>query len=464
MERHCRLCSGRVVRMVVLAALAAAATGDARADDPAAADPNAQIDVEAELLAKSATPTPEQISRYGEALGLYKYRVLRVTRGELAEQVIGVMQWVIWRSLPQPPTRVQVGKKLHLALVPLAKVAPAVQTVFRSETIDAPDLPLYYDARPALELPPEDRTRWGYADISPMVPVLFALKDQLRCVILGDCQAWFANMTELYYAPTNSRTPVALSMAQPRSGLPFQKLMAENYLVHLPKLEWVIVTWHTRWVNAGWTEHGIKGRAFEQSPGVKYDREHPAEVWKPSGRKPWTVAEIEADPRLGPAWRNRPWGYLNPAWVAYARKDEPTSRPTSRPAGFPRSSGRYTFVPERWAMWEAMVKSLVERKIRVLAYTQPVHPSTATAVVKDKSGTDEAGYLDQVRRMGELEKRHAGYFFFYDLNNMGDNGLETGDFVNIDHPSRRGARKVIQRVEAWRLRLIREHNLRPRSP
>jgi len=63
---------------------------------------------------------------------------------------------------------------------------------------------------------------------------------------------------------------------------------------------------------------------------------------------------------------------------------------------------------------------------------------------------DAAGYQDQVRRIEALAERHPQTLFFYDLNNLGDNGLDDADFENIDHVDASGAEKVSRRVEAFR--------------
>ncbi|MCC5828109.1 MAG: hypothetical protein JJU36_01555 [Phycisphaeraceae bacterium] len=445
-----------VVRVAALVLVFGGATGTAWADaekekpfEPRPIRPT--LSVQAELLAKAPTPTLEQISPYTDALVIYRYRVTRVHGGnrDLEDKVINVSHWGIYRGHTQSVTRHNVGRRQRLSLTEFTNVSGEVQTVFRSELDDddADNLaPLFHDIGRGIDLPPEERTRWGYGvDLTDMMPLFFELKDQLKLVVLGDCQAWFANRAELYMADENRITPVSLSMCQQRSGLPFQKLMVDHYLVNLPKLEWVILTWNPRFVSKAWTEHGVQARRFSSSRGFAFDRENEKEIWKPREGEPLTVSKIVEQPRFTRLWSQRPWGWI------YLSPDRHRFNPRGEVIRAQRLKGVYEFVPERWEIFESIVETLAEKDVKVLVYTTPIHPESANHPVKDKTGVDAEGYQDQVRMMREMEKRYSRHLFFYDLNNMGDNGLKHEDFENIDHVSASGALKVSQRVERFRL-------------
>ena len=432
--------------VVVLLTVAGAAQAD-----PAAATPirtGTRYSVNAKLLAKAPTPTLEQIAPYTEALAVYKYRIERQWGRKIKHEVIAVTHRVIYRNLTQPVAGKRIGQTIKLSLRPYEDVARSVQTVYRSELDGAHDLPLYHDVGQQLQLPPQERARWNYGvDLSEMMPIFLACKDQISLVALGDCQAWFANKAPLYMAEQNRDTPVALSLCQQRSGLPFQKLLVDNYLVRLPRLEWVILTWNPRFVNADWGEHGVQAERFRSSPGFAHDRKHTDEVWAPREGKPLSVEDIGREPRFAPIWAKRPWGwiYLSPDRHRFPAKGE-VRRAQEK-------LGAYKFVPERWELFEAIVETLAKRDIRLLVYTTPVHGETVNHRVKDKSGVDSTAYRDQVTRMQALEKKYPRTMFFHDLNNMGDHGLVDEDFENIDHVSASGAQKVTERVEAWRLEI-----------
>ena len=441
-----RDCSRLLVALALSALAAPAARGAARAEPATVALPGylwPTHEVQVEFLEKAPTPTLEAIKPYSDALALYKYRVASVKKGELAADTIAVYHWVIWRDVVQPISQARPGQKVNLSLSPYDRVQAAFQTVFRSDLASALTLPTFYDMGQKVQGPASERGRWDYGlALSGMIRLMFHLKDQLKLVALGDCQAWFANKAELFMEQENRRAPVAISMCQERSGLPFQKWMVDDYLVHLPKLEWVILTWNPRFVNAAWTEHGIKGGQFAASQGFRYDREHEAEIWQPGPGPLVTVAQIEASPVFYPIWQHRRWG-----WYPSARYGS-SARPEV--LGNQRKLGTYKFLPERWEIFESIVKALADRDVRLLAYTTPVHPETANQPVKDKSGVDAPGYQDQVRRMHELEKKFPKHLFFYDFNKMGDNGLDDRDFGNIDHVTSTGAQKTSEKVEAFR--------------
>jgi len=417
---------------------------------PAAADADNKrvptYDVHVELLAKSPTPTLEQIAPYTDALGVYKYKVTKVRKGKLEHEVIGVVHWVRFLKQEQRITKQNRGKSLRLRITPFEHMADSLQTVYRSELDGELDLPLYFDTGQKIDMPPDLKKRWNYGvDLSSMMPLFFEMKEQIKLVALGDCQAWFANKAQNYWTEDNLETPVALNMCQQRSGLPFQKLMVDHYVTRLPNVEWVVLTWNPRFVSAAWKEHGRKAAQFESSSGFQHDRANAEKAWTADGKaKPWTIERITADPRFMRVWRRRPWG-----WV-YLAPDRHRFNPRGEVLKNQHKFGQYKFVPQRWEIFEQIVKTLAERDIKVLVYTTPIHPETARQKVKDKMGTDAAGYQDQVRRMHELEKQYPKHMFFYDLNNMGDNGLEDKDFENIDHVSASGAEKVSRRVEAFR--------------
>jgi hypothetical protein len=414
--------------------------------DTKEADPEPTCTVEVELLEKSAQPKPQELAPYTEGLGVYVYRVVKVVQGELEEDKIAVAHWVVKRLLDQPVSKQQQGDKATLELCPFEAAGRSVQSVYRKEAPSAGALPCFFDCAQKLVYPEGAPNRWSYnVELSPKFPLMFRLKDQLKLVTLGDCQAWYANRAELYYGAENRATPCALNLCQKRSGIDFQKLMIETYLVRMPKLEWIVVTWNPRWLTATWAEHGVKGRELERSPGFQYDKLHVDDLLKPEDRPPMTVQDIEAS-QFGKLWRADPWGW-------HKQGDGPAGNQGQREMqGYQRRLGTFMLVPERWTEFLAAVEKVVAApKIKLLVYTQVIHPSSAGLRVKDKLGTDEAHYQYQVRLMRGLEKKYPDRFFFYDLNNMGDNGLVSGDFRDADHVSGSGARKVSEKVEAFRL-------------
>jgi len=415
-------------------------------DTPGRITPTHQVHVK--LLRKAPTPTLKQIAPYTDALAVYTYEVVKPPKGGGFPDQITVAHWAVYRKAEQRVTDRKPGKKSKLTLAPWDAAKDRLQTVYRSDPADDADvaLPLYFDVGQKLSPPPGEAERWDYGvDLSSMMPMFYKLRGQLKLVLLGDCQAWFANKAENFYAEQNAQTPVALNMCQQRSGLPFQQVLVEDYLVHLPELEWVVLTWNPRFVNKAWTEHGIKAERFRKSPGYRHDREHQPIKAEADRDKPVTVSDLTSHPRDARVWQGRPWG-----WV-YLAPNRHRFNPRGEVLKVQKKGVRYAFVQDRWAVFEQIVETLHKHKIKLLVYTTPIHPETANQTVKDKMGIDAAGYQDQVRRIEALADRYPQTLFFYDLNNMGDNGLDDADFENIDHVDASGAEKVSRRVEAFRL-------------
>ena len=408
-----------------------------------------KVRLSCQLLAKSKTPDPKALElKYDEGLVVYEYKVLQALQGSAPGPKVRVTHLAVRRKLIQPVTGRKVGDTFILCLVPWAEVQPKLKDVCISETLPVGDLPMFHDVGQQVLLPVDERGRWNYAvDIGGRLKPLIVLRNQLKLVVVGDCQAWFANNTEQYYGQENKRTPVALGVWQEREGLQIWKPFVEDYLVHLPKLEWVVLMWNPRYVNATWT-YGAKAAAFLRSGGYQYDKQRAAEVFKPVAGPPLTTEQVLANPLIGGQWRRSPYNEIRGVKFGRSARGEALS--------VQRKFGTYRFDPANWALLESIARTLAQRKVKLLVVMEAVHPETAHLKVKDKSGVDEAGYKDQVARLKAMENKYPGLFFCYDFNNGGDNGLADEDFGNIDHPTQTGAVKITRAIEAYRLKIEQE--------
>lgn len=421
----------------------------------------ATIEVDAVLIAKSDPPPPERIATYQEALGIYVWQVTGSSGPAIkAGDKIAVSHWLVRRNLAQeitksaiapPPAPPPPGKKppklrtTHLKLRPWADVAGVLQTVEMSDTASEPGLTRWHDVGQNIQLP-KAGDRWDYTvDVSEKMPLFFRLKDQLKLVAIGDCQAWFANKAELYYGDENRASPVAFNLCQQRSCLDYQRMIVEDYLVKLPKLEWVVLTWNPRFVNGTWNEHGRKLAEYKGSRGYAYDKANAAEVWKP-GPGPLTTAQILKAPEFSAIWSMQPWGWVN-VGPADARQQ---SGALNEARGEGRRRPSYNSVEARWQSLTTIIEALKAKNVKLIIFTTPVHPEMKNFPVRDKSNIPAEGITAQNVRLKELETKYPGTVFFFDLNNNCDNGLDGADFVNIDHVSGTGAQKVTERVEAFR--------------
>jgi hypothetical protein len=411
--------------------------------------------VEAKLLAKSPTPTPDtdfDVFVYREGLVIYQYQVLKVTQGSLDAKKILVAHWGLKRDLVQPVTKTEVGATVILSLIPFDK-GDKLSTVYRSDAVKDTASPRYYDVGQKLELPPDEQGRWNYGiEVGRAMRQFHFLKNQLKLVVLGDCQGWFSVRTRLYFPEENMKTPVGLCMTSERSCLTLYETLVTDYLVRLPKLEWVVFAWQTRWLNgqAKWSGFGTKNDAFKSSPGYKYDMANAERVFRPIDHAPITIEHILANPEVADAWRKAAWGEMSFRDKEKTIDDLLTYDLSTRPKPVDYSAGRTEeqrkanpqYSAERNAQWERIVKILMDRKIRVLVYTLPVNASFATSNKKDKNGTTVETYGDEQYVMRQLEEKYKGYFFFFDINNGGNSGLTAKETGTPDHNSIDGAIKV----------------------
>jgi hypothetical protein len=228
------------------------------------------------------------------------------------------------------------------------------------------------------------------------------------------------------------------------------KVLVEDYLVHLPKLEWVLIAWNPRYVNGAWPTHGLKYCQFIRSPGYLYDRSRPENIRRAIQHRPATVEDIQASADLAGRWKQRPWGWHPSAAVTW-------TDPMGQIRAAQQQKGVYRFSQERWELFRSMLRILTDRKVKVLAFIGPYHPETTKVDVKDKDGVTAPDYQEQIEKMRALERKHDGLFFFYDLNKMGHHGLlAPEDFGDMDHPNGAGATKLSNHLEQYRLKLLKD--------
>lgn len=412
--------------------------------------------IEAKLLIKSPTPNARQLGTYTEGLVVYKYEVVKVTQGTLNAKTVVVAHWGVKRSLEQPVTKTAVGALVTLSLCPFEALG-TTKGVYRSDATN--DIsPLYFDAGQKIELPVDERGRWNYGcTLSRVMRCYFLLREQLKLVVLGDCQGWFGARTRHYFPEENAKVPVTLSMTCERTCLSFYDTMARYYLVKAPNLEWAVFAWQTRWVNGTtkWRGFGTFNEDLKNSPGFNYDLQHADTVFANRNPPPLTHQDVLANSEVGASWARNPWGDFYgqelPPWTPQGERKHNYHFPDQPPEQFSQ---------ERWAQWDGIVKVLTDRKIRVLAYIIPFNGRDPNKL--DKLGTNAECYDYEVKSMKALEEKYKGMFFFYDFNNKGDNCLEPADNP-LDHPAATGAVKVSTEVNAFLQDVMRKNNIPTRT-
>ena len=93
----------------------------------------------ATLLAKSPTPTLDEISPYREALAVYEYQGL-----EGARERLRVAHWVRLDGEVLPVTSRRVGESYELRLEPFAQ-QPQLESVYLGDELVKSSSPLFFD-------------------------------------------------------------------------------------------------------------------------------------------------------------------------------------------------------------------------------------------------------------------------------------------------------------------------------
>lgn len=109
----------------------------------AARTPAPRVKVQATLLEKSTTPTPQAILPYKRCLVVYTYQVEKVLAGKYTEQKILVATWRILDSTLLPDTKA-IGKSYRLLVEPFDDNQQFFGDNMVNESMEF-DLPLYYD-------------------------------------------------------------------------------------------------------------------------------------------------------------------------------------------------------------------------------------------------------------------------------------------------------------------------------
>jgi len=398
---------------------------------------NEAVTLQVELVAKSNPPTLRDISPYREALVVHEYRVRKRVSGNFKGKRVRVAHWAIYDKQKQGITKTKIGYRKTLKLR-LFHQFRELEGIYISDTLKIdPDVPLYHDVGQKIVFNKSTKKRYDYrCSLSETMPAFLMLKDQLRLVALGDSRGLEGIRAELFYGKENRTTPVAYNLSVTSAPLEFQEILVKEYLLKLPKLEWVIYQMSPRVLNSGYerSEH----RNMLKSSGFEFDRKHADTLWKPSENRAANVYQFASDPYVANCWRERPWGWKS--------DDDVWDKPKAK-----KWEGKWKISGERWKLLESIVQKLDGRGIRLLLYLSPIHPVIRDARVVDDDGTTKEGYRDLVRRLEKLEEKYPN-LIFVDLLKEGNHGFSPKLFCDLDHLNKAGAKKLTQMLEEIRQR------------
>ncbi|HIO06816.1 TPA: hypothetical protein EYN09_07840 [Candidatus Poribacteria bacterium] len=173
--------------------------------------------------------------------------------------------------------------------------------------------------------------------------------------------------------------------------------MINEYLLKLPKLEWVVYQVSPRVVNIHYEDSTNK--KLLRSRGFSFDRDHSDTLWQPSKEQNVTVLELTSIPYVADYWQENPWG------------SESDDDVWDNPKAKKKWKQRWKISEKRWNRLESMITALNEKEIRVLLYLSPIHPITRNSPVVDDDGTTRKGYQELVGRLKELEGQYSNLVF-----------------------------------------------------
>ena len=395
------------------------------------------IELKVKLLAKSKIPTLSDIAPYQEALVFYEYSVQKRLEGKFTGKRLRVAHWAIYDNQPQAIGKAKVGSSYTLHLYPYQRFNE-FESLYTSDTLalDA-EIPLYHDVGQKILENRSVEERYDYDSIfSEKMPIFWRIKDQLKLVALGDSRGAAGIQAEMFYGEENRKTPVAYNLAISGGPLEFQEIVVDEYLLKMPKLEWVVYQMSPRAVNRHF-EHSAD-RELLKSRGFAFDRKHTQTLWQRSDThtNKKTVAEITSVPHVSEYWNERPWGWKFKAEVWQNPKTK-------------RFKQSWEISEKRWNRLKSMIDALSKRDVKVLLYLSPFHPVMRDRPVVDDDGTTQKGYRELVDQLKQLEAEYPN-LVFVDFLQGGNHDFSPEMFKDLDHLNALGAAKLTQQLEEIR--------------
>lgn len=406
--------------------------------------PGSDLQVLAERVAVSKSWTPRDILPYNEAMAWHEYAVKRVLDGKLDATKIRVAHWTVVAGKPVP-----LGTKLHeevtLSLRSFADVR-GLDGVAKSDDLDPVEAPpRFLDQTQTLTMPQSPQAmRHDYnGSLSEQMLLYWKLRSQLRLVAMGNSLSTKAVCTRMFFPDENTFTPVALNLAPAGATNAMQCLMIREYLLPLPKLQWVV------WVVSGrnFNARRDESRLFNQflaSPGWKQDQKEKATLWPaPVPAIPVTVEELS---KMNVSAFDL-WGWEDRKQVNHLAPDGPAEVVRAHHLK-KMSAPDFSWSDPCWREFTDAVRALNARGVKVLLITTPMHPLVKEAKAAGPDGTSHEGNADMVRRLEALDQELT-LTWFRDFNRDGRHDYAEDEFYDADHLNRKGSFRMTERLMQW---------------
>jgi hypothetical protein len=407
----------------------------------------AEVLVEAERVAASKAQTVKDVRPYDEGLAWHEYRVKRVLGGELDASTILVAHWTVLAA-KAVPVSTKEGEIVELKLAPFEFV-PGVKDLHQSDTLDAQfdaaslTAPRFLDVtqRPGQAVP-ASIARYDYrGNVSEQMRLYWTLRGQLRVVAMGNSHATKGVDARAIMDHDNWAYPAMLNMAPAGANNEHQCLMLREYVIQLPKLEWLLWVVSARNFNA----ERVDDRKYEEfiaSPGWQYDQQHRGEFW-PVPETQTRVSSDELQKAMGPMGLDL-WGCL-----VVTKSLLPDDLDEQRRIIHDQCrEARFTWNDQAFAKFRDAARAFTARGVKVLIFTTPMHPLTKDTPAADPDGTSHEGFLEVVRHMEEFDKDTPG-LWFRDFHKDGVHDFLADEFYDVDHLNKKGTGRLGTMIQAW---------------
>jgi hypothetical protein len=263
------------------------------------------------------------------------------------------------------------------------------------------------------------------------------LRGQLKVVAIGDSRTEKGVDPKYLLGEENQKYPLAFNFAPSTRGVAMAQLLCEDYFVHGPKMEWIIYGLSTRMLNKYYGD-GNNEDDVKNSRGYIADKSMWATLPEITEMVPFGVVDTGDCSQ---------WGFDGREGV---RDDEDSRNKDDREVMQREFSGkgRFIFESKRLEMLESAIKALAKNNINLLVFSPPIHPLSKGMPCTDDDGTNREAYDEFVAKMNALDKEYPN-FYFLDVHNKGEHGLEQECFYDLDHLNTRGAKKLSIRLNEF---------------
>ncbi|HSJ04599.1 MAG TPA: hypothetical protein VK956_19165 [Verrucomicrobium sp.] len=406
--------------------------------------PGAELQVVAERTATSKPKKPEDVVPYDDALVWHEYTVKKVLFGKCAADKIRVAHWSV-AGAKSIPLEEALGDEVTLSLRHFGD-NPALEDVAQSDDLGfAEDLPRYIDLGQTLvgsETP--EALRLDYSGFySEQMRLYWKLRPQLRLVAMGNSLVTKGVSTRLFYPGENEVTPVTLNLAPAGANNTMQCLIVREYVLPLPKLEWVVWGISPRAFNSERSDPA-KLDVFLASPGWNYDQEHESELWPvPAPVAKVTVSDLhELEVEKFDLW----------GWEGRQQIGLPGGSDAEKTRAYIKSAFKepdFSWGEARWQEFVETVKALNAKGVKVMLISTPMHPMVKDAPAADPDWTSREGMAQMVQRLGELDS-NLPLSWYRDYNKAGSHEFLPDDFFDADHLNGAGAKKLTGLLVEWK--------------